>query len=233
MDSKSRSTSTNVWDRQTANAQTISKRAFYATVGIWSTIGVLTAAGAAYEMRDVPFSWPIFVGAFIVSLIGIFGVNAAASANSFMLATICYFFIAAPMGMILGPVVAMYTAASVFKVFAVTSLLTMGLGMFGALFPKSLEGMGVWLFGGLWLLIISQLLAMIGMSFGIPVGQSTLHFFDWIGVAIFSGLIIYDFNRASRVQPTHSNALLCAVEIFLDFINLFIRLLSLFGKLKD
>ena len=226
-------TSTNVWERRRGEAETISRSAFWGTVALWSTVGILTAAGTAYEAREMAFSWGSFIGLFLVALLGIFGVNAAANANSFTLATLCYFFIAAPMGALLGPVVALYTAASVFKVFAVTSLLTIGLGLYGMLLPKSLDSWGPWLFGALWLLIISQFLGIFAAAFGFPPTTATLHLFDWIGVIIFSAFIIFDFNRAARVTPTHTNALLVAVEIFLDFINLFIRLLELFGKARD
>lgn len=226
-------TSTDIWNRTRGDVEVISRQAFWLTVALWSTMGILTAAWAAYMSSDMTLSWPLVIGSFLVSLLGIFGAHAAASANSFPFATLCYFFIAAPMGFMLGPVVALYTAASVLKIFAVTSLLTLGLGLFGALFPRSLESWGVWLFGALWLLIIAQFAVMIGAAFGATPQQSTLHLFDWIGVAIFSALIIFDFNRAARVQPTHVNALLVAIEIFLDFINIFIRLLQLFGKARD
>ena len=59
-----------------------------------------------------------------------------------------------------------------------------------------------------------------------------------VGVLIFVGLTAYDANKAKRIAATSdsNNALAmsmyCALELYLDFINLFLRLLSLFGKRK-
>jgi len=45
-------------------------------------------------------------------------------------------------------------------------------------------------------------------------------------------LVIYDLNRAMRLQRTMNNAIDVSVQVFLDFINIFIRILSLMGGVK-
>jgi FtsH-binding integral membrane protein len=52
-------------------------------------------------------------------------------------------------------------------------------------------------------------------------------------VLLFSGYIVYDFNRAQFVTKTPGNAICVGVAIFLDVVNLFIRLLALFGQSDD
>jgi uncharacterized protein len=56
---------------------------------------------------------------------------------------------------------------------------------------------------------------------------------DWFGVILFSGYIVYDFNRAQFVPKTVEHGIEIGVAIFLDAVNLFIRLLELFGMSSD
>nr|MCR5618576.1 Bax inhibitor-1 family protein [Lachnospiraceae bacterium] len=49
----------------------------------------------------------------------------------------------------------------------------------------------------------------------------------WIGAALFSGYIGYDFWRAQQFPKTLDNAVDCAVDIYLDIINLFLRILRI------
>ena len=67
--------------------------------------------------------------------------------------------------------------------------------------------------------------------FGLPV-DGAMTALDWIGVVIFGGLVIFDLNRAVRLPHTLDNAIDRAMAIYLDFINIFLRLLSLMGQKK-
>ena len=53
---------------------------------------------------------------------------------------------------------------------------------------------------------------------------------DLAGVALFSAYVVYDLNRAMSIPYSMKNAIDAAVEVYLDLINLFIRLLSLLGE---
>ena len=134
--------------------------------------------------------------------------------------------------MLTGPLVAHYTTASVLRVFLITTGMTVGLGFLGAMWPRSLASWGGWLFGALLVLILGQFSTMLLGAFGLPV-RGAMTVFDWIGVVLFSAYIIFDLNRAMRVPATHDNAVDCAVAVYLDFANLFVRLMSLLGDRKD
>ncbi|MDD6785868.1 MAG: Bax inhibitor-1 family protein [Eggerthellales bacterium] len=54
--------------------------------------------------------------------------------------------------------------------------------------------------------------------------------FNWVFVLIFSGYIGYDWYRAQNVAPTADNAIDCACALYMDIVNLFIRLLRIFEK---
>jgi FtsH-binding integral membrane protein len=136
------------------------------------------------------------------------------------------------LGAISGPFVAQYSAASALKFFSITGIITLSLGLVGIIIPRNLQFMGSILMTGLTLLIIAQFGTLFFALIGFPVGTA-MHVLDWVGVILFSAFLIFDFNRAYRIPYTVENAFTAGITIYLDFINLFIRLLSLFGEKKD
>lgn len=139
-----------------------------------------------------------------------------------------YLLVAVSFGFITGPVVAEYTAASAARILFLTTMIIVGLGMVGAAFPGSLASWWSWLLGGLLVLLAGQFLLPLASSLGIPFGNA-ITFWDWAGIALFSFFVVFDLNRAMRIPYTMNNAIACAVEVYLDFINLFLRILSQSG----
>lgn len=105
---------------------------------------------------------------------------------------------------------------------AVVSLLMM---LAGTIFPDFFKSLGRTLFFSLLALIIVELVMMfLGFYSGIV---------DWIAVGIFSLYIGFDWARANEVTPTIDNAIDVCVELYLDIINLFLRILSILAKSDD
>jgi FtsH-binding integral membrane protein len=73
---------------------------------------------------------------------------------------------------------------------------------------------------------------MILGAFGVNIGGA-MTVLDWIGVVLFSAYVIFDMNRAMRLPRTLDNSIDAAVAVYLDFANLFVRLLSLLGQRRD
>ena len=88
--------------------------------------------------------------------------------------------------------------------------------------PNLFKGMGTTL--GV-VLLISLVVEIFCLLVGISTG-----FFDFLFVIVFSLYIGYDWYKAQQLDRTKDNAIDVALEIYLDIINLFLRLLSLFGK---
>lgn len=216
-----------VWDR--FGSGTMSKNLFAFMVSMWTATGIGASAVAAYYSQSWELTWPFLIGVLVVTILGV--VIALRSENP-VISLLGYALVAIPFGLMLGPVVAMYTAASVVRVFFVTTGIVVVLGIVGAVIPDSLEGWGSWLLGGLTLLIVGGFAVPIAGLFGFPIDHA-LTLLDWAAVAVFSGYVIYDWNRAMRVPYTNDNAIDCALAVYLDFINLFIRLLSLMGTKKS
>jgi FtsH-binding integral membrane protein len=227
------SMSESVWDRTASRfgggSGEMSKNAFAALVCFWTAAGIAVSAVCAYAAMDWRLPWYAYLALAIVPFVGVF---VSLGSKNPLVSLFGYALIVVPFGLITGPMVAMYTAASVVKVFAITTGLVVTLGFIGAIYPKSLESWGIYLLGALFVLIFGQLIVMVAGMFGANVGGA-MTVFDWIGVVLFSAYVVYDLNRAMRVERTHDNAIDCAVAIYLDFLNLFLRLLRLLGQRKN
>jgi FtsH-binding integral membrane protein len=112
------------------------------------------------------------------------------------------------------------------SIFLITSI-------YGLITKKNLDTVGHYCIMGLWGIIIS----IVANIFFIHSSMFDL-VISWIGVAVFIGLIAYDSqkikDRAAYVGIISENsiAMLGAIELYLDFINLFLKLLRIFGKRK-
>ena len=217
-----------VWDRLSLDgeSESMSRRTFVIMLTLWTALGIGLSAGAAFVSYDWGPSWLLVIGTLIS---GIVGVLIATRSNNPVFSLFGYLMIVIPFGLLTGPVVALYTTASVFKVLAITCGMVVALGIVGALWPGSLEHWGIWLFGALLVLLLGMFVIPVAGVFGVPI-QGALRLWDWVAVALFSGYVIYDLNRAMRVERTHDNAIDCAVAIYLDFLNLFLHLLRLMGS---
>ena len=84
-------------------------------------------------------------------------------------------------------------------------------------------------------LIVALILTLVNLF----VGSSGLDILlDWVVLGIFAGLTMYDMNKIkelanSGIVENDKVYIYGAMELYLDFINIFIRLLSIFGKRKD
>lgn len=224
----SRSLSASVWERA-AGEDRLSKRSYVILFMLLTVAGLaVTAATAALSWRWQP-SWMLFVGVFVSGLVGVIVVHRSSSSA---LSLLGYAMVAVPFGLLLGPVAAHYDSVSVAKILTVTVGMAVGLGLLGALWPCSLESWGAWLFGALLLLVLGSTVTLLSGAFGLQV-QGAMRVWDWIAVVIFSGCIVHDVNNAMLVPRTPAYAIQAAISIYLGVLNLFMRLLSLFGSSSD
>ena len=85
-------------------------------------------------------------------------------------------------------------------------------------------------------MLLASLLALVAISiFNLfsPLSSTAMLVFSFIGILVFSGYVLYDFNRMKHYGVTAEEVPLMALNLYLDFINLFINILRFFGILSS
>lgn len=152
---------------------------------------------------------------------------------SFVQARTSFFIYAVLNGLTLSAIFITYDFGSVFYVFLITAVMFIFAGLIGMTVKKDLSAMGHFLVLSIIGLIVFSIL---NMFLRIPAVESMISF---AGVVIFSGLTAYDMQKMKAI---HYNAysiegeraakysIIGALELYLDFVNLFLYMLRLFGK---
>lgn len=136
----------------------------------------------------------------------------------------------AVMGVSLAPILLAYTGASVTRIFLITAAMFGAMSIYGYTTKKDLTSIGSFLFMGLIGIIIASLV-------NIFLGSSGLSFVvSLLAVGIFVGLTAYDTQKIRQIYAENDSEDMMArkvvsgaVSIYLDFINLFLAMLRLFG----
>ncbi|MCW8916388.1 MAG: Bax inhibitor-1/YccA family protein [Magnetovibrio sp.] len=142
-----------------------------------------------------------------------------------------FWFYSGLMGLSLSYIFFLYTGASITRVFFITAATFAGMSLYGYTTKRDLTGIGSFLIMGLIGLIIASVVNFFLQS-------SALHFvISAAGVLIFVGLTAYDtqkikaiYNEMDGKEVATKKAIMGALTLYLDFINLFIMLLRLFGE---
>lgn len=220
--------SSKVWDR--SGTSTLSRGKFSALLTGFTTVGILFSLACSTVTKSVDMtSWSLvqwLIAIVAVLGVGFLGIWISAANDNPWLSGLGLALVSGSMGLFLGPAVGQYDPNLVLSVGLETTALVVVLGLVGALVPKNLAGWGNWLFGALIILIIGLLSVPVMGALGLSTAGAFL-FWNWAGIVIFGLLVIYDLNRAMRVPYTVRNAIDCSIALFLDWINLFIRLLAL------
>ena len=139
-----------------------------------------------------------------------------------------YNMIVVPMGLILSVVVQAYggiSSAVVVQAFLYTGIITAVMILLSIAFPAFFSKLGPMLFG--------CLLGMILAYFVVWLLKIDTIMIAYFGAALFSLYIGYDFWKSQQYPRTLGNAMISACEIYLDIINLFLRLLRILGNSKS
>ena len=136
---------------------------------------------------------------------------------------------AAVMGLSLSSIFIQYTGESVARVFFISAGAFGALSLYGYTTKKDLSGWGSFLFIGLIGILIASIVNIFVASSALQFGISV------IGVLVFAGLTAYDTQRIKAMYFDNSGqegkkAIMGALTLYLDFINLFIMLIQLFGQ---
>jgi FtsH-binding integral membrane protein len=199
----------------------------------WMFAGLLLTAGVAAVVQTSPSLTRLAAQWFLLLIIGqlglVFVISGAINRLSASAALGLFFVYAATLGLTVGLVVQVYTGASVATAFLSASAMFGAAAVYGAVTKRSLAQLGGILFMGLIGLIVAMLLNLFLHSDGL----------SWVisiaGVVLFTALTAYDVQRiqsgdiAAATGSVEKGAVIGALRLYLDFINLFFFLLRLTG----
>jgi FtsH-binding integral membrane protein len=210
------------------------------SVGMLLTAGVAWAVGTSPELlsifRDPLTLRPNILGWVIMfaPLIMVFAFGAMINRLSAAGAQLFFYTFAAVMGLSIAWIFQVFTGMSIAQVFLITSVAFASLSLWGYTTKKDISGWGSFLIMG----VVGLILAMIVNIF---LGSPAIMFaISVIGVLIFAGLTAYDTQRIKTDYIQHAqamdqewlakSAIMGALNLYLDFINMFMFLLQLFGN---
>lgn len=136
-----------------------------------------------------------------------------------------YNFIVIPFGFVINIVVSAYNPAVVLNAVRVTGLVTLGMMILGSMYPAFFKKISGALTISLIVVIIVELIEVFFL-------KSHTGVLDWIVAVIFCGYIGYDWGRANSIPKTVDNAVDSAATLYIDIINLFLRILRIMGRKK-
>ena len=203
---------------------------------LWMFIGLAITFGVGYYVSgNENMLYNLFSGyKWLMLVIVEFGIVIALSAFISKLSPIVaktlfciYAFIT---GLTFSTIFVVYEISSIIYVFGITSVVFLIFALLGYFTSLDLSKFGTYLFMALIAIIIASIINMF-------VGSSSLEFaITIIGLLVFVGYVAYDINmlKKSNVYEKNENLpIYWALQLYLDFINLFIRLLRLLGKQKN
>lgn len=165
----------------------------------------------------------VFFGGYFVSCIA--GIAMFSMSSNPIISFIGYNLVVVPFGLILNIFLAKVDPNIVHAAIQTTALVTLGMMTLGTIFPQFFAKIGSALFWSLLLVIIVEIVQSLffNMHSGI---------IDWIVALIFCGYIGYDWGRANSIPRTVDNAIDSAAALYMDIINLFIRIVEIMGRNK-
>jgi FtsH-binding integral membrane protein len=209
-------------------------------VYLWMTIGVLLTTIVALLTVTTPFLTRLLVNPFVVwgALIGelvlVIVLSAAIKKLSASVATLMFLVYAGMLGFSLAGIFFVYELGSIAVTFAGATALFGTMTFVGFVTNVDLTKVGTYLIVGLFGLVITMLLNLVFRSSGLDLIVSI------VGVVIFTGLTAYDTQKIAKMakdpalqrdgETFGKLAILGALTLYLDFINLFLLLLRLLGR---
>ena len=215
---------------------------FMSRVFLWMAIGLAVSTAGSFWLLSQPQlltavvknQW-IFFGLAIAEIGLVIWLSAAAMTMSAGLATMVFVAYSFLDGVTLSPLFLVYTGGSLVMTFAITGGTFFFFALYGMTTKKDLTGIGGLAMMALIGVIIASLVNIFMKSTAVE------WVITFVAIAVFMGLIAYDTQRlrsmhamgAENPELEKKMVILGALALYLDFINLFIQLLRIFGKRRN
>jgi len=211
-------------------------------VFVWMTLALAITGLTAYGVATSPtilsliFSSNVTVfGLIIAEFALVFAISGAINRMSLSTATMLFILYSVINGATLSSIFLTFSVATISKVFFITAGTFGAMALVGYTTKTDLTSMGKLLFMALLGIIIASVVNMFVASSGLDLILS------YVGVLVFVGLTAYDTQKIKQMcqsapdagESTQKLALIGALSLYLDFINLFLYLLRIFGNNRD
>ena len=207
------------------------------SVAMVITAAVSWAVGTNDAMVQAIFMTPMKWVVMFAPLIMVFAFGAVLSKLSAAAAQLYFYAYSAMMGLSLAFIFAVYTTGSIASTFLATAAAFAGLSLYGYTTKKDLTGFGSFLIMGVVGLIVASLINIFLQSTAVTFAISA------IGVLLFAGLTAYDTQKIKGLYLEHAqsgdseylgkSAVMGALTLYLDFINLFMFMLRFMGNSRN
>lgn len=215
-------------------------QAYMAQVYGWMTCGLLLTAVVAWYAANTPSNifalqsnQILFFGLIIAQLGLVFVISGMVNRLSGTAATSLFMLYSALTGLTLSSILIMYTGASIASTFVICAGMFGAMSFYGYTTKRDLSGMGSMLFMGLIGIILASLVNIWLKS------PALMWVVTYIGVLVFVGLTAYDTQKLKNLgaqldvndkDSFRKYSIVGALTLYLDFINLFLMLLRIFGN---
>ena len=211
-------------------------------VYVWMTLALVITGFTAYYVANnetvlgaIYTNQILFWGLIIAELGLVIGLSAAINRLSLSVATLMFVLYSLINGATMSFIFLVYTTSSITNVFLITAGTFAAMAVFGYFTKTDLTSMGKILLMALIGVIIATIVNIFTKSEGLAV------ILNYVGVLVFVGLTAYDSQKIKQMllmapdasESSQKIALLGALSLYLDFINLFIYLLRIFGSKRD
>lgn len=220
----------------------VSESNFLSKVYMWMALGLaVSTAGAGWllsqpQLLKALFTNPaLLIGLVIVEVALVVVLSAAIGRLSSGTASLIFIVYSFLNGLTLASVFLVYTGESILQTLAITAGTFLFFSFYGMTTKKDLTAIGSLAMMGLFGVILASVVNMFLKS------TALMWVTTFIGIAVFLGLIAYDTQKLKSLyangltddESRKKLAVVGALALYLDFINLFILLLRIFGKRRD
>jgi FtsH-binding integral membrane protein len=220
-----------------ARTDTLEQASFFPRVYGWMAVGLLVSAAASVALLGSPQALKfvygsrfVFFGLILGELGLVFYLSARVMSMSSAAAKGAFVAFAALNGITLASIFLVYTTASIASTFVVSAATFGATSAYGMVTKRDLSGFGSFVVMGLFGIIIASVVNLFLKN------EAVYWITTYIGVFVFIGLTAYDTWKLKKISVSATGeaagnlAILGALTLYLDFVNLFLMLLRLFGK---
>ena len=209
-------------------------------VYLWMTAGLVLTAVVAYvigsnqQLLSRIYSSGIFYMLVIAQLVIVFMLSLRLQKMSTTSAILWFAVYSVCTGAMLSAVVAIYAKAIIARAFLTTALMFGGMSIYAMTTKRDLSRMGNILVMALIGMVLASLVNLFLQS------EAVYYALSYVGVALFCGLTAWDTQKIIRLNDEYGYeidedtfvklSIICALQLYLDFINIFLYLLRIFGR---